>query len=226
MDWFPLYNSIRIAVIATALTFVLGVFFAYYIAKMPRVIKGILDCILTLPLVMPPTVIGFFMLKFIGIYGPLGSFVYSVWGQKITMTWYASVFAVVIVTMPLMYRTVRSSFEAFDKDLIYAGKTLGLSNTYIFFRILLPCCKDGLLAGIVLSFARGLGEYGATSMVSGYTPGRTATISTTVYQLWREGNDALAYKWVFVNLAISFVVLLILNLFEKRAKNEGVRNWN
>ncbi len=226
MDWFPLYNSIRIAVIATALTFVLGVFFAYYVAKMPRVIKGILDCILTLPLVMPPTVIGFFLLKFIGIYGPLGSFVYSVWGQKLTMTWYASVFAVVIVTMPLMYRTVRSSFESFDKNLIYAGKTLGLSNGFIFFRILLPGCKDGLLAGIVLSFARGLGEYGATSMVSGYTPGRTATISTTVYQLWREGNDALAYKWVFVNLAISFVVLLALNLFERRAKNEGVRNWN
>lgn len=226
MDWFPLYNSIRIAVIATAMTFVLGVFFAYYVAKMPRVIKGILDCILTLPLVMPPTVIGFFLLKFIGIYGPLGSFVYSVWGQKLTMTWYASVFAVVIVTMPLMYRTVRSSFEAFDKNLIYAGKTLGLSNRFIFFRILLPGCKDGLLAGIVLSFARGLGEYGATSMVSGYTPGRTATISTTVYQLWREGNDALAYKWVFVNLAISFVVLLALNLFERRAKNEGVRNWN
>ena len=226
MDWFPLYNSIRIAVIATTLTFVLGVFFAYYVAKMPRVIKGILDCILTLPLVMPPTVIGFFLLKFIGIYGPLGSFVYSVWGQKLTMTWYASVFAVVIVTMPLMYRTVRSSFEAFDKNLIYAGKTLGLSNGFIFFRILLPGCKDGLLAGIVLSFARGLGEYGATSMVSGYTPGRTATISTTVYQLWREGNDALAYKWVFVNLAISFVVLLALNLFERRAKNEGVRNWN
>mgnify|MGYP001431308592 FL=1 len=226
MDWFPLYNSIRIAVIATALTFVLGVFFAYYVAKMPRVIKGILDCILTLPLVMPPTVIGFFLLKFIGIYGPLGSFVYSVWGQKLTMTWYASVFAVVIVTMPLMYRTVRSSFESFDKNLIYAGKTLGLSNGFIFFRILLPGCKDGLLAGIVLSFARGLGEYGATSMVSGYTPGRTATISTTVYQLWREGNDALAYKWVFINLAISFVVLLALNLFERRAKNEGVRNWN
>lgn len=226
MDWFPLYNSIRIAVIATALTFVLGVFFAYYVAKMPRVIKGILDCILTLPLVMPPTVIGFFLLKFIGIYGPLGSFVYSVWRQKLTMTWYASVFAVVIVTMPLMYRTVRSSFESFDKNLIYAGKTLGLSNGFIFFRILLPGCKDGLLAGIVLSFARGLGEYGATSMVSGYTPGRTATISTTVYQLWREGNDALAYKWVFINLAISFVVLLALNLFERRAKNEGVRNWN
>ena len=226
MDWFPLYNSIRIAVIATALTFVLGVFFAYYVAKMPRVIKGILDCILALPLVMPPTVIGFFLLKFVGIYGPLGNFVYSVWGQKLTMTWYASVFAVVIVTMPLMYRTVRSSFEAFDKNLIYAGKTLGLSNRFIFFRILLPGCKDGLLAGIVLSFARGLGEYGATSMVSGYTPGRTATISTTVYQLWREGNDALAYKWVFINLAISFVVLLALNLFERRAKNEGVRNWN
>ena len=138
-----------------------------------------------------------------------------------TMTWYASIFAVIIVTFPLMYRTVRSSFETFDKNLIYAGKTLGLSNTFIFWRIILPGCKDGLLAGIVLAFARGLGEYGATSMVSGYTPGRTATISTTVYQLWREGNDALAYKWIFVNLAISFVVLVALNIFEGRQKRRG-----
>ena len=98
---------------------------------------------------------------------------------------------------------------------------MGLSNTFIFWKILIPNCKDGILAGIVLSFARGLGEYGATSMVSGYTPGRTATISTTVYQLWREGNDALAYKWVFINVVISFVVLVSLNLLEKKAKNGG-----
>ncbi len=219
MDWFPLYNSIRIAVTATVITFFTGIFCAYYIAKLPRFIKGIVDCILTLPLVMPPTVIGFFILKTIGVNGPIGKFIYSISGEKITMTWYASIIAVIIVTFPLMYRTARSSFEAFNKDLIYAGQTLGLSNTYIFWRIFLPGCRDGLLAGVILSFARGLGEYGATSMVSGYTPGRTATIATTVYQMWREGNDAMAYKWVFVNLAISFIALVALNMFEKRAES-------
>lgn len=221
MDWFPLYNSIRIAAIATVVTFFFGIFLAYYIAKLPRMLKGVLDCILTLPLVLPPTVIGFFILKSIGKNGSVGKMLMQLFNTKITMTWYASVIAVIIVTFPLMYRTVRSSFEAFDKNLIYAGKTLGLSNTFIFWKILIPNCKEGILAGIVLSFARGLGEYGATSMVSGYTPGRTATISTTVYQLWREGNDALAYKWVFINVVISFVVLVSLNLLEKKAKNGG-----
>lgn len=221
MDWFPLYNSIRIAAIATVITFFFGIFLAYYIAKLPRMLKGVLDCILTLPLVLPPTVIGFFILKSIGKNGSAGKMLMQLFNTKITMTWYASVIAVIIVTFPLMYRTVRSSFEAFDKNLIYAGKTLGLSNTFIFWKILIPNCKEGILAGIVLSFARGLGEYGATSMVSGYTPGRTATISTTVYQLWREGNDALAYKWVFINVVISFVVLVSLNLLEKKAKNGG-----
>lgn len=221
MDWFPLYNSIRIAAIATVITFFFGIFLAYYIAKLPRMLKGVLDCILTLPLVLPPTVIGFFILKSIGKNGSVGKMLMQLFNTKITMTWYASVITVIIVTFPLMYRTVRSSFEAFDKNLIYAGKTLGLSNTFIFWKILIPNCKEGILAGIVLSFARGLGEYGATSMVSGYTPGRTATISTTVYQLWREGNDALAYKWVFINVVISFVVLVSLNLLEKKAKNGG-----
>lgn len=221
MDWFPLYNSIRIAAIATVIIFFFGIFLAYYIAKLPRMLKGVLDCILTLPLVLPPTVIGFFILKSIGKNGSVGKMLMQLFNTKITMTWYASVIAVIIVTFPLMYRTVRSSFEAFDKNLIYAGKTLGLSNTFIFWKILIPTCKEGILAGIVLSFARGLGEYGATSMVSGYTPGRTATISTTVYQLWREGNDALAYKWVFINVVISFVVLVSLNLLEKKAKNGG-----
>ena len=219
MDWFPLYNSVRIAGIATVITFFAGTLCAYYIAKLPNILKGIVDCILTLPLVMPPTVIGFFILKTIGINGPVGKFIYNIAGEKITMTWFASVIAVVIVTFPLMYRTARSSFEAFDKNLIYAGQTLGLSDTFIFWKIFLPGCKNGLLAGIILSFARGLGEYGATSMVSGYTPGRTATIATTVYQMWREGNDIGAYKWVIVNVIISLIALIALNMFENRAKS-------
>lgn len=218
MDWYPLLNSLRIALISTVFTFFLGILAAYYIAKLPLALKGFMDCLLTLPLVLPPTVVGFFLLKVLGPRGSVGAFVMEWFGGKITMTWYASIFAVIIVTFPLMYRTVRSSFEAFGNTLIYAGKTLGLSNTYILWRITMPGCKQGLLAGTVLAFARGLGEYGATSMVSGYTPGRTATISTTVYQLWREGNDAMAYNWVFINLAISFVVLVCINLLEKRSK--------
>ncbi len=102
-----------------------------------------------------------------------------------------------------------------------AGRTLGRSNTWVFWRVLLPGCRQGLLAGTVLAFARGLGEYGATSMVSGYTPGRTATISTTVYQLWREGNDLLAYRWVGINMAISFAVLLSINLLERRQRQSA-----
>ena len=120
-----------------------------------------------------------------------------------------------------MYRTARGAFESFDETLADAGRTLGRSNTWIFWQVRMPCCRQGILAGTVLAFARALGEYGATSMVAGYTPGRTATISTTVYQLWRTNDDALAFKWVVVNLAISAVVLLAVNLLEKRER--GVR---
>jgi len=220
MDWFPLLNSLRIALIATAVTFFLGIFAAWEIAKLPRALKGLLDCILTLPLVLPPTVVGFFLLQLCAPKGILGAAVLAWWDLRLTMTWQASVLAVIVVTFPLMYRTVRGAFESFDRTLIDAGQTLGKSNTWIFWRVLMPGCRQGLLAGTVLAFARGLGEYGATSMISGYTPGRTATISTTVYQLWREGNDALAYRWVAVNAAISFAVLLTVNLLERRRGRE------
>lgn len=222
MDWFPLVNSLRIAMAATVVTFFSGILAAYYVAKVPRVVKGLLDCLFTLPLVLPPTVVGFFLLKLLGPKGPVGQWALERLGLRLTMTWPAAILAVVVVTFPLMYRTVRASFESFDQSLLYAGRTLGRSNTWVFWRVLMPGCKQGLLAGTVLAFARGLGEYGATSMVSGYTPGRTATISTTVYQLWREGNDALAYRWVGVNLVISLAVLVAVNLLERR---ERERKW-
>ncbi len=221
MDWFPLLNSLRIALIATVCTFFLGILAAYYVARMPRGIKGVLDVVLTMPLVLPPTVVGFFLLKLLGPRGVVGGWIMAQFETKIIMTWYASIFAVIIVTFPLMYRTVRGAFEAFDPNLLAAGRTLGRSNTWVFWRVLLPGCRQGLLAGTVLAFARGLGEYGATSMVSGYTPGRTATISTTVYQLWREGNDLLAYRWVGINMAISFAVLLSINLLERRQRQSA-----
>lgn len=226
LDWFPLYNSLRIAGISTVIIFFVGIFAAYYIAKAPRWIKGILDVVLTLPLVLPPTVVGYLLLRVLGPRRPIGAWVLDTFGVKLTMNWWSAVFATVVVIFPLMYRTARGAFESFDETLAYSGRSLGLSDTYIFWHIRMPYCRQGILAGTVLAFARALGEYGATSMIAGYTPGRTATISTTVYQLWRTNDDSLALKWVMVNMAISFVVLLAVNLMEKKNKNtvrKGVR---
>lgn len=214
MDFFPLYNSIRIALISSMITFVIGIFVAYHIIKLPIFLRGVTDVILTLPLVLPPTVIGFFLLKLLGGNSQIGIF-FEQFNIKLIMKWYSSIFATVVVTFPLMYKTARSSFESFDKNLKYAAQTLGKSDSWIFFRIVMPNCKKGIIAGAVLAFARALGEYGATSMVSGYTPNNTATISTTVYQLWRIGQDELAYKWVFINVIISFVVLVALNYIQR-----------
>ena len=166
MDWYPLCNSLRIAAISTAAVFFLGILAAHWTAKLPPVLKGILDVV-------------------------------------------------------LMYRTARGAFESFDQSLADAGRTLGRSNIWVFWRVQMPVCRQGILAGTVLAFARALGEYGATSMIAGYTPGRTATISTTVYQLWRTGDDAGALRWVLVNAAISAVFLLVVNLLERRQRGGG-----
>ena len=223
MDWYPLYNSLRIAAISTVIIFFLGILAAYYVAKLPRLVKGALDVVLTLPLVLPPTVVGYFLLRLLGPRRAVGMWFLEVFDLKLTMVWYAAVFASVAVAFPLMYRTARGAFEAFDETLADAARTLGRSNTWIFWRVRMPCCRQGILAGTVLSFARALGEYGATAMIAGYTPGRTATISTTVYQLWRTGDDASAMKWVLINLAISAVVLTAVNLMERRDRQARAR---
>ena len=217
MDWFPLLNSLRIAVIAAVIVFFLGIAAAYYVAKLPRVVKGALDVVFTLPLVLPPTVVGYLLLMLLGPKRVIGAWMLEHFAVKLTMQWWSAVFAVSVVVFPLMYRTARGAFESFDETLAQAGQTLGLSNTWIFWRIRMPACRQGILAGAVLAFARALGEYGATSMLAGYTPGKTATVATEVYQLWRIGNDALALRWVLVNIAISAVVLLAVNLLERRA---------
>ena len=184
-DWYPLWNSLRIAAISCVLVFFLGIFFAYYAARLPRAVKGMLDVILTLPMVLPPTVCGYFLLLIFGMKRPLGIFLLK-FGIKFVMTWYGGVLAASVVD--------------------------------IFWRIRMPACRQGILAGTVLAFARALGEYGATSMLIGYTPGRTATISTTVYQLWRTNDEKGAMFWVLINLAISTVVLLTVNMLEARQK--------
>lgn len=215
MDWYPLWNSLRIAAVSSVLVFFLGVFAAYYVARLPRAVKGILDVIFTLPMVLPPTVCGYFLLLLFGVKRPIGLLLAKL-GMQVVMTWQGGIIASAVVAFPLMYRTARGAFESFDETLAYSGQTLGLSNTYIFWRIRMPACRQGILAGTVLAFARALGEYGATSMLIGYIPGKTATISTTVYQLWRTNDEAGAFLWVMVNLAISTVILLVVNMLETR----------
>ena len=221
MDWYPLWNSLRIAAISTVVIFFAGIFAAYYIAKLPRLVKGVLDVLLTLPLVLPPTVVGYLLLRVFGPKRVIGAWVLETFGVKMVMTWWSAIFATVVVIFPLMYRTARGAFESFDETLAWSAQTLGQSNTWIFWRVRMPCCRQGILAGTVLAFARALGEYGATSMIAGYTPGKTATIATTVYQLWRTNDEAGAMQWVLVDIVISAVVLLAVNLLERRQKQGG-----
>ena len=214
-DLFPLYNSLRVSAIATSIAFVVGVFAAYAIMRLPRTLKAVCDTILTIPLVLPPTVVGYFILVSLSPKSAFGARLQEWFSIVITMRWYASVVAVVIIAFPFIYRTVRGAFESFDRNLLDAGRTLGLSEPYIFFRILLPNCKHVILAGTALAFARGLGEYGATSMVSGYIPNKTATVSTSVAYFWQIGMDDAALYWVVINLAVSFVFMMIINAFNK-----------
>ena len=223
MDWFPLWNSLRVAAISTVLIFFLGIAAAYRIAKLPKLVKGVLDVVLTLPLVLPPTVVGYLLLRLLGPRRIIGAWALETFGVRLVMVWWSAIFAAVVVAFPLMYRTARGTFESFDETLSQSAQTLGLPNAWIFWRVRMPCCRQGILAGTVLAFARALGEYGATSMLAGYTPGKTATVSTAVYQLWQTGDDAMAFRWVLVNVAISAVFLLTVNLLEDRQRKGGRR---
>ena len=205
----------HIAAISCTIVLFSGIFAARYVARLPRWIKGALDVILTLPMVLPPTVVGYFLLLIFGTKRPIGMLLDSI-GLRLVMTWQGGIIAAAAVAFPLMYRTARGAFESFDKNLVYSARTLGLSDAFIFWRIQLPCCRQGIIAGTVLAFARALGEYGATSMLIGYTPGRTATIATSVYQYWRINDEKSALVWVLINLAISAAVLLTVNMLEKK----------
>lgn len=219
LDLYPLVNSLRIAALSSVLIFFIGIAAAYYIARLPGILKAACDIILTLPLVLPPTVCGFFLLQIVGLKHPAGIFLDRL-GFRFVMNWPGGVLAAFTVAFPLMYRTARGAFQSFDMTYQWSGQTLGLTDRYIFWHIRMPACRQGILAGTVLSFARALGEYGATSMLIGYMPKKTATISTTVYQLWRTGDTRGAMMWVLINLALSAAVLIALNFLE----NDGRRS--
>ena len=220
IDYRPLWVSLKTSGVALVIVFICGLLAAWKSLGVKSRWQGIVDTLFTIPMVLPPTVCGFLLLLLFGNASPVGQWLMQ-HGVKLVFSWPATVIAATVVAFPLMYRTARGAFESFDETLAWSAQTLGQSNTWIFWRVRMPYCRQGILAGTVLAFARALGEYGATSMIAGYTPGKTATIATTVYQLWRTNDEAGALRWVLVDIVISAVVLLAVNLLEKQQKAGG-----
>lgn len=224
MDYSPLLLSLKTSIIATVITFVIGIYAAYLVTKLNS-FKGLIDGILTLPLVLPPTVVGFFLLILLGKNSRLGRFL-SLYDISLVFSLGAAIIASTVVSFPLMYRTARGAFEQLDKNIIYVAKTLGLSDHKIFLKIVLPNSFSSIMAGTILAFARALGEFGATIMVAGNIPGKTQTMSVAVYSAVQGGNRALAYRWVLIMVLISFISMIIMNRFEGKQfiRNKGSRS--
>ncbi len=214
MELTPIILSLKIAVVSTFFTFFLGMYAAWKTAALSRG-KGLIDAIFTLPMVLPPTVTGFFLLVCFGKNTWIGR-VLAEHNFDLIFSWKGAVLASIVVSFPLMYKTTRSSFEQLDKELIYAGKTLGLSSMTIFWKIVFPNCVSGILAATILSFSRALGEFGATIMIAGNIPGKTQTASLAIYTAMQSGDRALAYRWVGVLLGISFLSMLLMNALNQR----------
>ena len=225
IDWSPLWISIKTAVVATIISFIIGILAARFVMFRNEKTKWILDGIFTLPLVLPPTVAGFLLLVLFSPVRPFGKFLYDVFGIQVVQTWPACVIAAAVVSFPLMYRNARSAFEQVDLNYLYAGRTLGLSESLIFRKIVLPAAGPGIASGTVLTFARALGEYGATMMLAGNILGRTRTVSTAIASEVAANRYGMAGLWTTVIILISFAVVFSINLITGRGMKQ-VRRWN
>ncbi|MEG1846913.1 MAG: molybdate ABC transporter permease subunit [Lachnospiraceae bacterium] len=223
-DWRPLLISLKTGLVATILSFFLGIWTARKIVKATPRWKAIMDGILTLPLVLPPTVAGFFLLLLFSTRRPLGEFLYASFDIKVVQTWLGCILAATVISFPLMYRNARAAFEQIDVNLIYAGRTLGMSDCKIFWEIIIPTAGPGIASGTILTFARALGEYGATSMLAGNIPGKTATISQKIAMVIQDGNYREAGIWVAIIVLIAFVIIVVMNLVSG-SKMKNIKRW-
>jgi len=213
---FSLRLSLQVALAATVLVMLAGIGLAYVLALKKFPGKDLLDTLLTLPLVLPPTVIGYYLIILFGRKGLLGSALYNWTGFSIMFTWYAAVLASFVVALPLMIKTSRAAMESIDRNLVSASYTLGHSEFETFFKIILPLSKKGILAGTVLSFARAMGEFGATLMIAGNIPGKTDTMPLAIYTSASSGDWSAANVMVIFFTLISGSFLYIANRFSKR----------
>ena len=211
LDWSPLFISLKTGFAATLISFFLGIGAASLVLRVSPRLRAVIDSILTLPLVLPPTVVGFFLLLLFSVRRPFGSFLLETFNIRIIQSWTGCVIAATVIAFPLMYRNARGAFEQVDINIIHAGRTLGLSEWTIFWKITLPAAAPGILSGTVLTFARAMGEYGATSMLAGNILGKTSTISQTIAMVMQDGNYAKAGVWTGIVIIIAFIILWIMN---------------
>ena len=213
-DFSPLWISIKTALLSTLITFFIGIAVSYFMANYRGKLKGVIDGILTLPLILPPTVVGFFLLLICGKNGPIGKLM-ILFDKSIIFSWSATVIAAIVVSFPMMYRSSRSAFEQIDTNLIFAARTLGLCELKIFYKIALPLAWPGIIGGLVLSFARAIGEFGATLMIAGNIPGRTQTMPLAIFFAVEGGDMQKALLWVLIITMLSLILILALNYWSE-----------
>ncbi|MCG8275073.1 molybdate ABC transporter permease subunit [Stenotrophomonas sp. NLF4-10] len=209
LDWSALWLSLKVAGCATAINLVLGIALGGLLARRRFPGRELLDTLLTLPMILPPTVLGYYLLVLIGSNGPLGAWLQRSFGINLVFTWQAAVIAAAVASLPLVFKPARAAFEGVDGQLEQAARTLGISEPALFFRVTLPLAWRGILAGLLLAFARAMGEFGATIMVAGSIPGRTQTLSIAIYEAVQAGNDGRANLLVLVSSAVCIGVLLV-----------------
>ena len=224
INWSPLWISLKTGFTATVIAFFLGIFFARLVMKMKPVSRGILDGILTMPLVLPPTVAGFLLLLLFSLRRPFGAFLLDNFDIKIVQTWKGCVIAASVIAFPLMYRNARAAFEQVDVNYIYAGRTLGLSEWTIFRKVVIPVAGPGIASGTILTFARALGEYGATSMLAGNILGKTRTMAVAIAAEVSAQNYDVAGFWVIVLVTIAFVFIFAINIITMHGISK-IQRW-
>lgn len=224
LDWSPLIISLKTGGVATIISFFLGIFAARKVIKTTSGKKAVIDGILTLPMVLPPTVAGFFLLLLFSKRRPLGIFLYEQFDIKVVQTWLGCIIAATVIAFPLMYRNARPAFEQIDVNLVYAGRTLGMSETQIFWKVVVPTAGPGIASGTILTFARALGEYGATSMLAGNIPGKTGTISQKIAMVIQDGDYLTAGIWVAIVILIALVIIVLMNLISGK-KMKNIKRW-
>jgi len=224
INWSPLWISLKTGIMATIIAFFLGILAARLVMKLNKKLKWILDGIFTLPLVLPPTVAGFFLLLLFSLRRPFGKFLYTEFDIKVVQTWTGCIIAAAVIAFPLMYRNARAAFEQVDITMIQSGRTLGLSESKIFWKIVMPIASPGIASGTILAFARALGEYGATSMLAGNILGKTRTIAVAIASETSAGNYDTAGIWVGIIVAISFVIILSINMISGIGM-KSIKQW-
>ena len=224
LDWSPLWISIKTGIVATVISFFLGLWAARKVVKKDYRAKSILDGILTLPMVLPPTVAGFFLLLIFSRRRTFGIFLNDTFDIRVVHTWLGCIIAATVIAFPLMYRNARAAFEQIDANLVYAGRTLGMSETAIFWRIVVPTAGPVIASGTILTFARAMGEYGATSMLAGNIPGKTGTISQRIAMVIQDGDYVTAGFWVIIVIIIAFFAVFLINMISGRHM-KNIRKW-